>query len=183
MWSFIFVKILLNLAHNIYSLKEENEFMHQHFFFFFIKTSIISKWNAAATANLPFPSVLPRKRASTLPTRLLFILTVGVAFTALCSGFVVYKPKGNIPVTNKFIRNLCVCVCVSKQHFAECRLSISNAGSDWSSRLWEERAGPQTVSGFQWILCLWVSVKLSVHMSWSHLESSEVGSFLELALK
>lgn len=66
--------------------------------------------------------------------------------------------RETVHVKLKFIRK--VCVCLSKQHFAQCRLSISDAGSDWSSRLREERAGPQTVSGVQRILRLWVSLKL-----------------------
>lgn len=57
--------------------------------------------------------------------------------------------RGNVSV--KFIWNLfmylCVYLCVSKQYNAQYRLSVSYAGSDRSSGLWEERAGSQAVSG------------------------------------
>lgn len=65
---------------------------------------------------------------------------------------------GLINLVCKHICETCAYVCVCVQHFTQCRLSVPDAGSDWSSGLWKERAGPQTVSGFQWILCLWVSV-------------------------
>lgn len=52
-------------------------------------------------------------------------------------------------------------MCVSEQHSDLRCLAVSDAGSDWSSGLWEERADPQTVSGSGGILCLRVSVEYS----------------------
>lgn len=66
------------------------------------------------------------------------------------------------------------CVCVSKQYTSQCRLSLPHAGADRSSRLWEERAGSQTVSRVQRILCLRVSLKIPAHIIYAHAELSEI---------
>lgn len=61
------------------------------------------------------------------------------------------------------MRNIfvCMCACVFKQHAAQCGLSLPDAGADGPSVLWEERAGSQTVSRVQRVLCSWVSTKIS----------------------
>lgn len=70
--------------------------------------------------------------------------------------------------SSKTHENVCLCLCVYEQYFARCRLSLSHAGTDRSSRLWEERAGPQTVSGVQRILCIWVCLNVSVDIECKH---------------
>lgn len=69
------------------------------------------------------------------------------------------KLESEVPAKSTFNRNHSVCVCVSEQHSDLRCLAVSDAGSDWSSGLREERADPQTVSGYGGILRLRVSVE------------------------
>lgn len=59
----------------------------------------------------------------------------------------------------KTVNQFTLYVCVAEEHPDLRRLAISDAGSDWSSGLREERADPPTVSGSGRILRLWVSVQ------------------------